>query len=69
MRSDGERTDGLWTTYAADQGLFDPGDLPTDIGCGHDGSIWIGSLGGLLGYGFDMPPVRIYAPFTSTGHG
>lgn len=69
VRSDGERTDGLWTTYAADQGLFDPGDLPTDIGCGHDGSIWIGSLGGLLGYGFDMPPVRIYAPFTSTGHG
>lgn len=66
-RSDGERTDGNWTVYPADSGLFEAGEIVTDIGCGLDGSVWIGSRSGLLGYGFEPPPVRIYAPFTSSG--
>jgi hypothetical protein len=69
VRGDGERTDGLWTTYGAAEGLFAPGELPTDIGCGEDGSVWIGSMSGLLGYGFEAPPVRLYAPFVADGRG
>ena len=64
-RRDGERPDGAWTVYPADSGLFDPGELPTDIACGEDGAVWIGSRGGLLGYGFSPPPVRIFAPYTA----
>jgi hypothetical protein len=62
VRSDGERPDGAWTVYPEGSGVVEEGVIVSDIGCGPGGAVWIGTQSGLLGYGFERPPVRIYVP-------